>query len=100
MFSKTISNYDQATILIQCSFISKISKDFFDQDIEAELATYNCTDIASFEKCLQFPNVIVGNEGDGVRIETEEYLGKLNNNSIIKADELLLDKVFDKNLGD
>jgi AAA15 family ATPase/GTPase len=37
---------------------------------------------------------------DGVRIETEEFFGKLNNNSIIKADELLLDKVFDKNLGD
>jgi len=26
--------------------------------------------------------------------------GKLNNNPIIKTDELLLDKVFDKNLGD
>jgi len=37
---------------------------------------------------------------DGVRIETEEFFGKLNNNSIIKADELLLDKVFEKNLGD
>ena len=37
---------------------------------------------------------------DGVRIETREYFGKLNNNSIIKADEQLLDKVFEKNLGD
>lgn len=37
---------------------------------------------------------------DGVQIETAEYFGKLNNNSIIKADELLLDKVFEKNLGD
>lgn len=37
---------------------------------------------------------------DGVRIESEEYFGKLNNNSIIKADELLLDRVFEKNLGD
>lgn len=37
---------------------------------------------------------------DGVRIETKEYFGKLNNNSIIKADEQLLDTVFEKNLGD
>jgi len=37
---------------------------------------------------------------DGVRIETKEYFGKLTNNSIIKADEQLLDTVFEKNLGD
>jgi len=37
---------------------------------------------------------------DGVQIETADYFGKLNNNPIIKADELLLDRVFEKNLGD
>lgn len=37
---------------------------------------------------------------EGVQIETTEYFGKLIHNSIINADELLLDKVFDKNLGD
>lgn len=37
---------------------------------------------------------------DGVRIDTKEYFGKLYNNSIIKADEQLLDTVFEKNLGD
>jgi hypothetical protein len=37
---------------------------------------------------------------ESVRIETKEYFGKLDNNSIIKADELLLDTVFEKNLGD
>jgi len=37
---------------------------------------------------------------DGVRIDTKEYFGMLSNNSIIKADEQLLDTVFEKNLGD
>lgn len=37
---------------------------------------------------------------EGVQIETTEYFGKLNHNSIIKADELLLDRIFEKNLGD
>ncbi|WP_407314273.1 AAA family ATPase [Desulfosporosinus sp. SB140] len=37
---------------------------------------------------------------DGVGIDTKEYFGMLNNNSIIKADEQLLDTVFEKNLGD
>jgi len=37
---------------------------------------------------------------DGVRNESGEYFGTLEYNPIIAADELLLDEVFDKNLGD
>ena len=36
----------------------------------------------------------------GVKCETKDYFGKLHNNSIIRADELLLEEVFAKNLGD
>lgn len=36
----------------------------------------------------------------GVKSQSNEYFGMLQENSIIEADEKLLDEVFDKNLGD
>ena len=54
IYASLIEDLKQRSSDVKKCFISKNSKDFFDQDIEAELASYNCTYIASFEKCLQF----------------------------------------------
>lgn len=54
IYASLIADLRQRSYDIKKCFLSKNSKDFFDQDIETELTSYNCTYIASFEQCLQF----------------------------------------------
>ena len=51
-----------------------------------------------------FPNKYISKEFNfvtsGIKIKSDNYFGKLNNNAILDADSKLLDEVIEKNLGD